>query len=211
MAQFLALVLPSWYEDDTGGMMIKKGYSIALIFMLSAVLIAASDSQQSFNRHGIGIYYVWPHYVATDTSFDGAGNLGAGYEFMVTPRIGIGISWTFSQWHDYLGMYCGKYTVNVQRPALDLSYYLTSRSARRLVPFASLSLCYNKIDMTNELCNPYDGNVRSHFALVPGFGIHLLLWHLKSGKRIVLSLRLSYALNGPFDNPSGFWGLGFQF
>lgn len=177
----------------------------------SAASNALANNHQPFKLHTVNIHYVWPHNLATDDAFDVGGNLGAGYELMLTPQVGIGVSWSFSRWHDYLGMFCGKYTFTVHRPALDLSYYFNRKDTHRVVPFGTLSLCYNRIGVTNELCNPYDGDVKSHFSLIPGLGINLVLWQLRSGPRILLVFRFSYPLNGPFNHPSGFWGLGCQF
>ena len=184
---------------------------IILCLFYAVVLPGQTNENIKFNRHHFNVEITLPKYIGTDSPINSTLTLGAGYEFYLTERFSVGLSCSYSKWQDALGLYGGFYTFKIIRPVLNFTYYLLNTGPSQIVPFCFLGFSYHFADVTNQLNNRYDGEIDNQLSLLPGVGIKYSPFQLKSGQKLVVSLKLSYQLDGPFSGLYGHLGLGIGF
>ncbi|MFW6128772.1 MAG: hypothetical protein ACOC6P_00810 [Candidatus Aminicenantaceae bacterium] len=155
-------------------------------------------------------------YVATESPFDVFPHMGFGLDAKITKRFSLGWHIFYSQWSDYLGLYCGRYDFEVLRPSLELIYSLQVQN-KTLNLIGGIGFSYNFVSIENELCNECPEDLGNHMSVSPFIGYYLYLIDSQSGliKSSCISVRLStkcyIILNGDFSGFQVMSGLGFGF
>jgi hypothetical protein len=155
--------------------------------------------------------------VSTDTPFDVFPHVGFGLDVKITKHFSLGGYIFYSQWSDYLGLYCGRYDFEVIRPSLELTYSLPVVRNETLNLIGGIGFSYNFISIENELGNECPEDLKNHVSVSPFIGYYLYLIDNKSGliKSSGVSVRLltkCYTIiNGDFSGFQLMFGLGFGF
>ncbi len=131
--------------------------------------------------------------------------IGAGFEVMLTDNIGVGGTFMYDQWSDYLGMFGGKWTFRLFRPSFDFAYHFATQRVRGLDFFGGAQLGYTFVAVSNMLGNSYDGSLKSEPHLAPFVGVNLHFWPNSRGflGRLSVTFKAAYSVTGRF---SGFYG-----
>ena len=184
-----------------------------LSFLLILTLFPLFISPDSIkNDHGSKFLFAQVglnSYTGTDDPFDRFPYLGFGFEICVKDRFGVGGSIFYGKWSDYLGMYCGKFTFQVVRPSLDLTYHFNLKDFKKVELFGGANFGYNFIRVDNELNNECDSDLKNQVSISPFVGCHLYFFEKASSflKRMAISLKLFWTVNGDFSGIYGMAGI----
>ena len=175
-------------------------------------LFICSDSQNDENFSSFFSVQVGLNpYTATKDPFDRSPYLGLGYETLLSDKIGVGGSIFYGKWSDYLGMFCGKFTFKVVRPSLDLIYHFNLKNLKNADLFGGASVAYNFVTIDNELGNECDEELKNHLSVSPFAGVRFYLFKKGSDllKRIAISAKVFWTVNGEFSGVYGVAGISF--
>ena len=188
----------------------KTGITILSLFILLIPLftgIGSADSNKNswvlFVQTGINAH------TATENPFERFPSMVLGFEAGLGGRLGIGGSLLYTKWSDYLGLFCGKFSFHTFRPSLDLSYHFFVTEQNTIDLFGGTSLAYNLIRTVNELDNQCQGGPKNHLNVSLFLGSRFFLFSKAQGilKKIAVSLKLSWILNGDFSGLYALAGL----
>ncbi len=152
-------------------------------------------------------------YVATDDPFDTMPfPIGASYEFALTDNIGIGSTVMFDKWSNYLGMFGGKWTFQVFKPSLDITYHFNANKMKGLNLFSGVSLGYSIFSVGNELGSEYTGELKSEPHFAPFLGLHLYFWENLPGffNNLLVTVKVYWSVTGDFSGISGAIGITYK-
>ena len=187
---------------------------ILVLFFIAATPGSAFNGEEKFAR---GSMYMagqigFNSYVATDDPIDPLPfPLGASYEFLIADNFGIGASVMFDKWSDYLGMFGGKYIFWVVKPSLDVTYHFNINKIKGLNIFTGANLGYSLLSVSNQLYNPYNGDLKSEPYIAPFLGTHLYFWE-GSGflNKFLLTLKVYWSVTGDFSGVYGTFGITYR-
>ncbi len=186
---------------------------ILILFFMIAVPISASDG----GKFAKGSMYAagqigFNSYVATDDPFDALPfPMGANYEYLIADNVGIGASLMFDRWNDYLGMFGGQYAFWVFKPSLDIAYHIGINQIKGLNLFVGANLGYCLLSVSNELGNPYDGELKSEPYMAPFLGTHFYFWEGSSFlNRFLVTLKVYWSAAGDFSGVYGTIGITYR-
>jgi hypothetical protein len=199
----------------------KKTVLILFVIVVLAFFISASSSVSAFPRDkkfSKGSMFVTGQvgvnsFVATDNAFDSMPfPIGASYEFSLTDHIGIGGTFMFDKWSDYLGCFCGKFTFLVFKPSLDFTYHFNAEKIKILDFFAGLCLGYSALAVRNELGNDNISDLNSEPHVAPFLGTHFDFWGNRTGflSKVLLTLKVSWSVTGDFSGIYGAVGMTYR-
>jgi len=143
-------------------------------------------------------------YAATDEPFDAMPfPLGTGFEAYIADNIAIGSMFMFDKWSDYLGVYGGKWTLQIFKPSLYITYNF--KEVKGLSFFAGANLGYNIFSISNELGNDYEGDLKSGPFFAPYIGTHLYFRENLSGffSRLFVTLKMNWSVVDDFTSIYG--------
>jgi hypothetical protein len=187
---------------------------ILVLFFFVVTPVSASYGEEKFARDSMYAagQIGFNSFFATDEPFDSLPfPLGAGYEFLIADNVGIGASLMFDKWCDYLGMFGGKYTFWVFKPSIDITYHFNINNLKGLNLFTGANLGYSLLSVSNELGNPYEGDLESEPHIAPFFGTHFYFWE-DSGflNRFLVTLKVYWSVMGDFSGVSGTIGITYR-
>lgn len=189
-------------------------FFILFLFFVVVAPVSALDGEEKFTR---GSMYMagqigFNSYVATDDPFDSLPfPLGASYEFLIADNVGIGASLMADKWCDYLKMFGGKYTFWVFKPSVDITYHFNFNRVKGVNLFTGVNLGYSLLSVSNELGNPYDGELKSDPHIAPFLGIHFYFWKGSSFlNRFLLTLKVYWSVTGDFSGVYGTIGITYK-
>jgi hypothetical protein len=138
--------------------------------------------------------------------------LGAGLEVLLSGNIGIGGTVMYDQWSDYLGMFGGKWTFRLFRPAFDVAYHFRTREIRSMGFFVGAELGYNFVSVSNMLGNVYEGDLKSepHLAPFAGINIHFRRDPASFLGRLAVTVKAAWSVTGKFAGVYGLAGLTYR-
>lgn len=138
--------------------------------------------------------------------------MGAAFELLISEHWGLGGTLMHDRWSDYLGLFCGKYSFRLFKPAFDVSYHWRPEKIGGLDLFAGASVGYSLLFVGNELGNRYGGLLKSEPHLAPSLGMRLHFWDHLPGfpEKISLTLRAGWSLAGRFSGPYGSVGVSYR-
>ncbi len=152
-------------------------------------------------------------YVATDDPFNAMPlPLGASYEVALTDNIGIGSTVMFDKWSDYLGMFGGKWTFQVFKPSLDITFHFNVNKMKGLNIFTGASLGYSILSVSNELGSDYIGELKSEPHFAPFLGLHLYFWENSPGffNNLLVTSKVYWSVTGDFSGVSAAVGITYK-
>ena len=178
--------------------------SFLVVWASALTDVSASPQDRKFSKGSIFLtgQIGVNSYAATDDPFDSMPfPLGAGCEFSLSDKIGIGGTIMFDKWSDYLGCYCGKFTFRVFKPSLDFIYHFDMEKVRGLDLFIGASLGYSILSVRNELGNENISDLGSELHMAPFLGTHFYFWENASGflSRFLMTLKVSLSAIGDFS------------
>jgi hypothetical protein len=152
-------------------------------------------------------------YVATATPFDSMPfPIGLSYEFLITDNIGIGSTFIYDKWCDYLEIRGGKFSFQIFKPSLDISYHFRIGKLKSFDFFSGANLGYTFLSVSNELGNDYPGDLKSEFYFAPFLGTHIYFSDDPSGflGRFSVTLRAYWSVTGNYSGIKGAVGLTYK-
>ncbi|MGB8952261.1 MAG: hypothetical protein WCC06_06305 [Candidatus Aminicenantales bacterium] len=166
--------------------------------------IFAGDKKFSKNSFFINLsgHIGTQSYYATTDPFDKMLPISASAEIAITDHIGVGTTFTFYKWSDYLGIFGGKFTFQTIQPAVNIVYHFNFNKLENLDLCVGQSLGYSFLSITNELGNDYLGPLKSGLYAAPflGFQVYFL-------NRLSASLKLYWSVIGDYSGISGAIGI----
>ena len=191
---------------------------IVFIFFIFAIVLSplfASGQTKKFSKGSMFMsgQIESQSYIATPDPFDSMPfPFGISYEYLMTDHIGIGATFVYDKWCDYLGMFGGKYSFRIFKPSLDLTYHFDTEKLKGMNFFSGVNLGYSLLSVRNELGNEYPGNLRSEPHLAPFLGTHLYFWENLSGffSRIMITLKAYWSVTGNYSGLSGIFGITYK-
>lgn len=138
--------------------------------------------------------------------------LGASFEFSLSNHIGIGGTFMYDEWSDYLRCFCGKYTFKVYKPSLDLIYHLNIGEAQGLDFFTGVNLGYSYVSVTNEMGNEDISGLKDEAHVAPLLGAHFYFWENASSflNRVMITAKAGWSVTGDFSGIFGSLGITFK-
>ncbi len=138
--------------------------------------------------------------------------LGGSFEFSLTNNLGIGGTVMFDSWHDYLGMFGGKWVFRLFKPSWDITYHFRTERPGGLDFVAGANLGYSLLSVGNELGNHYEGNLNSEPHLALFLGTNLYFWEGLPGfmGRLMVTLKASWSVAGDFSGLYGSVGITYR-
>jgi hypothetical protein len=152
-------------------------------------------------------------YVATATPFDSMPfPIGLNYEFLISDNIGIGSTFIYDKWCDYLGIFGGKFSFHIFKPSLDISFHFRIDKLKGLDFFSGANLGYTFLSVSNELGNDYPGDLKSESYFAPFFGTHIYFSDDPSGflGRFFVTLKVYWSVTGNYSGINGAVGLTYR-
>jgi hypothetical protein len=148
----------------------------------------------------------------TEEPFDEMPLAGAGVRTGLTPRLSVEAALSAGRWSDYLGMFGGNYNFKLVRLGGGIYYTLWPQEPRLLSLGAGVRLLYHFLRVNNELGNSYEGDLKSHLAVVPGLVLDFCPFFQSTGllRRLVFMGTLEYPVNGGFSSLTGLVGVGIR-
>ena len=198
----------------------KKAIFMPLVVLVFALKpVSASGEAGNFSK---GSMYVTAQagvnsYVATADRFAKPFDsmpfpLGASFEYSLTNNLGIGGTVMFDKWHDYLGIFGGKWTFRLFKPSLDISYHFRAEKIAGLDFVVGANLGYSILSVGNDLGNHYEGGLKNEPHLAPFLGTDLYFWENLPGflGRLMVTLKASWSVTGNFSGVFGSVGITYR-
>ena len=151
-------------------------------------------------------------FTATDEPFDARPfPMGAGCEVYIADNIAVGSMFMFDKWSDYLGIYGGKWTLQLYKPSLYFTYNF--KEVKGLSFFTGANFGYNIFSVSNELGNDYEGDLKSGLFFAPYLGTRIYFWENLSGflSRLSVTLKVNWSVVDDFSNLYGTVGITYRF
>lgn len=170
---------------------------VLLFFLLGFLFIHGATNKAVLITTQVGHRIPFP----TSDPIDKIPLLGIGFEIDLTNNIGIGGTFIFHQWSDYLRQLGGKYTFREYKPSLDFYYHFNLSQTKAMDLFSGISFGYHFISVENELGNKYDGELENQCSISPFMGIHLYPFSNQSSflKNLSATFRIHWTVLGDFS------------